>query len=1191
MGVDVSAETAEHVNEQTKSVLTNSVVLLSSKVVTWALAFVMTIMLPRYLGASSYGKLYFAISITNVFAIMVEFGLNSLVSREIAKKPESTTAYLVNAALLKVGLWVVAFAIMNAFVRIADYPPTTRLAVLILGAAIMITSMSSLLVAVLQATRHINWVAISSIAEKAVLTVLGVAALLAGYGMLVIAAIMLVSALVGLVLDLVWFAKLSRTAPVHEGWEGLTLKPLFVKALPFFSVVFLGAIYFRVDVIIMSLVKSSVVVGWYGASYRLFETTNLIPEAFMFAFFPVFCRMAVRGDNSLALATQKALDLLLLIGIPIAVGLFTLATPIVSTLYGAQFLPAAGSLRLLALATPFLYTNASFVQLLVATDRQKKLAMTAGVAAVVNVGLNLLLIPRYGHIGAAATTVVTEVVVTAVNYKFLPRGLTAELKWTTPAKAARRSGDHGRAARADARPERVPHDRRWCGRVLRLGRAAQGAASRGRPDDEGRHRGGVERMTSTRSIQPAAIDGIVCLSPDVWGEVKRPQQLMTRLASRAPVIYVEPAASFASALRHPVRELSASRSRWSRAMGGHADELAPGVHVVTPLAAVPPHYRGLLGDRGASGRRGAVRAPLARAARQRARSPSSASRRRRCGSPSPRRSTGSTRSLTRSSTTASTGGPISPAPLSDDSWHARVVRDEERLLASADVVFCSAEGLYAAKADVAHGRVSLLRNAADVAHFTPGGPALPCGCGEASRPGGRLHRRYRRVGRPRRSCATSPGCARAGRSCSSALRSPARSPATPRSSRCSTACRTSTSSAPAPTATFPRTSRRSTPRSSRSSSTGLPRTPTRSSSTSTWPAGKPVISTRLPEAATVEGVAIADDAAQFAAAIEAALSQPDADAVAHTARHRCEELVGGPRRRGVERAGRRGCRAALRARLHRARRAGARHGGHARRLHRRAAASRAPPGPYGEVGVVTDEVKSLAARPLPHVVWVGTDLPWPLDSGFRIRAFENLRALAEFASVTVVCLAEPPGIDDRAVELAAELPDTVRVLPPVAHDIHIRRDPAKLARAFFSGMSRGLPYKVAKFRSAAMEQALASALEGVHVDVVARRAGHRTLRRVRGVDRDGAVPSGARRTQHRVAAAARPLLEPVVRRAHPDRVRGSAPHPHVRARDSERGRSRLPDQRGGPRGHRVAYRQEPGSDVRRSAGGNAGPFG
>ena len=121
---------------------------------------------------------------------------------------------------------------------------------------------------------------------------------------------------------------------------------------------------------------------------------------------------------------------------------------------------------------------------------------------------------------------------------------------------------------------------------------------------------------------------------------------------------------------------------------------------------------------------------------------------------------------------------------------------------------------------------------------------------------------------------------------------------------------------------------------------------------------------------------------------------------------------------------------------------------------------------------------------LPHVVWIGTDLPWPLDSGFRIRAFENLRAIAQFAEVTIICLAEPPGIDDRAEQLSAELPDTVRVLPPVAHDIHIRRDPAKLARAFFSGMSRGLPYKVAKFRSAAMEERLAAVLSGVRVDVL-----------------------------------------------------------------------------------------------------------
>ena len=231
-------------------------------------------------------------------------------------------------------------------------------------------------------------------------------------------------------------------------------------------------------------------------------------------------------------------------------------------------------------------------------------------------------------------------------------------------------------------------------------------------------------MTATTSMLPSAIDGIVCLSPDVWGEVKRPQQLMTRLAARRPVIYVEPAASFASLARHPVRELSSGRARWLRAIGGHAEQLAPGVHVVTPLAAVPAHHRGALAV-------GGLQAAEERFARnsleQRVRDAIA-----KLGLRAP--------ALWVSEPTALDGLDAFahtlvydcvdrwtdfPGPVTDGSWRERVVRDEERLLSAADVVFCSADGLYASKADVAQGKVSLLRNAADVAHFAPAERSKP----------------------------------------------------------------------------------------------------------------------------------------------------------------------------------------------------------------------------------------------------------------------------------------------------------------------------------------------------------------------------------------------------------------------------------------------------------------------------------
>lgn len=426
----------EQVLEQTQGVLSRSVVLMAAKIATWSLALVMTILLPRMLGPAGFGQLYFAISFTAVFSIMVEFGLNSLVAREVSRKRQDATRYLLNAAMIKGGLWAIAFSIMLVVIRLVGYPPTTRAAVLILAVGVLFSSMATLLVAVLQANDRIRWVAASAVFEKAVYVVLGVTVLLLGYGVVAVALVLLVGSISGFLLDLWWLRRLAANVPLHDGWQGIEVGDLVKRALPFFSVLFFGAVYFRVDVVIMSLLKSDVVVGWYGVAYRLFETTNFLPEAFLFAFFPVFCRLSKQDDNALVLAAQKSVDLLMLAGIPIAVGVFLLSDEIITTLYGpVEYAASIIVLRVLSLAIVLMYANGAFMQLLIATERQHKLVITAGVAAALNVGLNLVLIRSMGATGAAVATVATEAVVLSMNFTFLPRELTRELRLSTPLKA------------------------------------------------------------------------------------------------------------------------------------------------------------------------------------------------------------------------------------------------------------------------------------------------------------------------------------------------------------------------------------------------------------------------------------------------------------------------------------------------------------------------------------------------------------------------------------------------------------------------------------------------------------------------------------------------------------------------------------------------------------------------------------
>lgn len=426
--------------DETQGAMSRSFTLVIAKAAMWLLAFVMTVMMPRYLGASRYGALYLAISVSGIMSILVEFGLNSLVAREVSRRREDAVHYLVNAGLIKAGLWSLGFIVLAILGRFVDYPAQTQIAIAILAVSVLFLSESTLIAAVLQADDRIRWVAWAAVLEKVVYVGLGVTVLLMGYGVIAVAVVMLLGSVAGFLLHLWWLLKLDRTIDVRGGWRGLELRPLFVEALPFFSVLFFGAIYFRADVVVLSLLTNDTAVGYYGAAYRLFQTTYIVPEAFLFAMFPLFCRLSPRKNDELSVAAQKGLDVLLLVGLPIAVGIAVLAEPIITTLYGAEFGASIVLLRVLAVAIVLMYANGVFVQLLIATERQKRLAITAGVASAVNIVLNLLLIPVIGVLASAITTVVTEALTIALNYAFLPAELRAQLKFTAPARSLAAAG-------------------------------------------------------------------------------------------------------------------------------------------------------------------------------------------------------------------------------------------------------------------------------------------------------------------------------------------------------------------------------------------------------------------------------------------------------------------------------------------------------------------------------------------------------------------------------------------------------------------------------------------------------------------------------------------------------------------------------------------------------------------------------
>jgi O-antigen/teichoic acid export membrane protein len=205
------------------------------------------------------------------------------------------------------------------------------------------------------------------------------------------------------------------------------------ESLPFALTFVIGTLYYRINGLLLNTMAPArnkvAVVGLFGAAYKFLDAATFIPQALMDPVYPALSRL-VGTEERLKSATVKAYKMLAVAAIPVAIVLVVLAEPIVVYATGPGFAGAVPILRVLALSVMFLFVNNTFIYTLNAMGRQRESTRLAVQSLVVNVVLNVLLIPQQnsfygGAMGAAWATVLTEIVLFAGGWYLLRRHLFA----------------------------------------------------------------------------------------------------------------------------------------------------------------------------------------------------------------------------------------------------------------------------------------------------------------------------------------------------------------------------------------------------------------------------------------------------------------------------------------------------------------------------------------------------------------------------------------------------------------------------------------------------------------------------------------------------------------------------------------------------------------------------------------------
>ncbi len=390
----------------TNDVALNTAVQSVAKFFVIAMGLASVVILTRYLGADGYGKFTLVLVYLSIFGIAADMGLFTISVREISKNLNRTQEIFSNTLALRAVLGTVVLMVAAAVGWLLPYEPDVKVGILIAGVSHLFGLMNSAMVAVFQSRLVMGYAALADVVGRLVAlgAVVTVAALDLGF-FAVVATATLGTFMTFLVSS--WFVR--RYARLMLLKDTVLWKSLLKESLPYGLALVAIQLYFRVDILLLSFFKTNADVGIYGAVFKVFELLVVFSGFFNNSTFPILNRRLKESMEKARTFVQKSFNILFIGGLGIAAGGLTLAPFVMQVVGGQEFVAGADALRIVLGAMPLTFSVLALGSLLLAINRQKVMLRISVYSLLLNIVLNLVLIPMYGFLGAAIATLISEI--------------------------------------------------------------------------------------------------------------------------------------------------------------------------------------------------------------------------------------------------------------------------------------------------------------------------------------------------------------------------------------------------------------------------------------------------------------------------------------------------------------------------------------------------------------------------------------------------------------------------------------------------------------------------------------------------------------------------------------------------------------------------------------------------------------
>ena len=391
-----------------RTVFENISWMLISQIIASILAFIWTILTAQYLGPSDYGIFGTAISFSSLFLVIADFGIGTYIIRSISTDLETESKYINNAFSLSLFLSLLYLSIILIVLLVLGWENLIILACLLYAISNVINKLVGVFLVSFQVNEQMKFQAINNIILNGFTFIVLMIVIFTSFGLFGVISAYIVSGSIS-------FLYVFFTVRKHYFKPQLSFNPTFYKELikcgiPFAITSVFVTIYYSLDMVMITQFVGTYDAGLYNSAYKLLSFLTIFYSIYGTVIFPVFNKLFKDSENLLRFSFAKSLKYLSAISIPIAVFTCFYSFDIIS-IYGSEFTSAGSILNILIWTIIFIFINSNCANVLNVMHKEYSVTVICGLAALLNIVLNLIFIPKYSYYGASVSTVLSEVLV------------------------------------------------------------------------------------------------------------------------------------------------------------------------------------------------------------------------------------------------------------------------------------------------------------------------------------------------------------------------------------------------------------------------------------------------------------------------------------------------------------------------------------------------------------------------------------------------------------------------------------------------------------------------------------------------------------------------------------------------------------------------------------------------------------